>query len=189
MRAVDLQINLLPWRQKRREYQQRQFLNMLALVALVGGLLLVVWWQLHSSQITQQEQRNALLEREIAVFEGRINEIRALTKKRKELLDRMRVIQELQGNRPVSVRLFDEMVRQLSDNVYFEKMSLRQERIDITGVAESNNRISTQLRNFTASEWFDGANVSKIDAYPAAGPEAGRFNLTVNLTLPDAEDE
>ena len=146
MKAVDLQINLLPWRQKRREYQQRQFVNLLALVALVGGFLLVVWWQIQSSQIAKQDERNALLKAEIEVFEGKIREIRALAKKRKELLDRMRVIQELQGNRPVSVRLFDEMVRQLGDNVYFEKMSLRQTRLDITGIAESNNRISTQLR-------------------------------------------
>ena len=189
MKAVDLQINLLPWRQKRREHQQRQFVNALALVALVGGFLLVVWWQIQSSQIAKQDERNALLKAEIEVFEGKIREIRALAKKRKELLDRMRVIQELQGNRPVSVRLFDEMVRQLGDNVYFEKMSLRQTRLDITGIAESNNRISTQLRNFTASEWFDGPNVSKIDAYPAAGPEAGRFALTVNLTLPEAEGD
>ncbi|MEL0287940.1 MAG: pilus assembly protein PilN, partial [Gammaproteobacteria bacterium] len=134
MKAVDLQINLLPWRQKRREYQQRQFVNALALVALVGGFLLVVWWQIQSSQIAKQDERNALLKAEIEVFEGKIREIRALAKKRKELLDRMRVIQELQGNRPVSVRLFDEMVRQLGDNVYFEKMSLRQTRLDITGI-------------------------------------------------------
>ena len=95
MKAVDLQINLLPWRQKRREHQQRQFVNALALVALVGGFLLIVWWQIQSSQIARQDERNALLKAEIKVFEGKIQEIRALAKKRKELLDRMRVIQEL----------------------------------------------------------------------------------------------
>ena len=105
MKAVDLQINLLPWRQKRREYQQRQFMNALALVALVGGFLLVVWWQIQSSQIAKQDERNALLKAEIEVFEARLGKLGA-REKRKELLDRMRVIQELQGNRPVSVRLF-----------------------------------------------------------------------------------
>ena len=68
MKAVDLQINLLPWRQKRREYQQRQFVNALALVALVGGFLLIVWWQIQSSQIAKQDERNALLKAEIEVF-------------------------------------------------------------------------------------------------------------------------
>ena len=72
MKAVDLQINLLPWRQKRREYQQRQLVNALALVALVGGFLLVVWWQIQSSQIAKQDERNALLKAEIEVFEGKI---------------------------------------------------------------------------------------------------------------------
>jgi len=99
----------------------------------------------------------------------------------------MRVIQELQGNRPVSVRLFDELARQLSDSVFFERLSLDQERILITGIAEDNNRISSQLRNFERSSWFTAANVTSIDAFPQAGPEASRFSLTVELSAPSAE--
>ena len=184
---VNFEINLLPWRQKRRDRLQREFLNGLAAMALAAVFLLVGSWRVYQSEIGTQNARNAYLANEIEGLDSRIVEINVLQKKRKELLDRMRVIQELQGNRPVSVRLFDELARQLSDSVFFERLSLDQERILITGIAEDNNRISSQLRNFERSSWFTAANVTSIDAFPQAGPEASRFSLTVELSAPRAE--
>ena len=100
---VNLKINLLHWRQKRRDRLQREFLNGLAAVGLVAVLLLVGAWRVYESAIDTQKARVAVIASEIEGLDARIAEIRVLQKKRKELLDRMRVIQELQGNRPVSV--------------------------------------------------------------------------------------
>ena len=122
---VNLKINLLPWRQKRRDRLQREFLNGLAAVGLVAVFLLVGAWRIYEAAIDTQKARVAFIASEIEGLDARIAEIRVLLKKRKELLDRMRVIQELQGNRPVSVRLFDELARQLSRNVFFERLTLR----------------------------------------------------------------
>ncbi|HAB46025.1 MAG TPA: pilus assembly protein PilN, partial [Gammaproteobacteria bacterium] len=96
---VNLKINLLPWRQKRRDRLQREFLNGLAAVGLVAVLLLVGAWRVYESAIDTQKARVAVIASEIEGLDARIAEIRVLQKKRKELLDRMRVIQELQGNR------------------------------------------------------------------------------------------
>ncbi|MGB1755185.1 MAG: PilN domain-containing protein, partial [Pseudomonadales bacterium] len=72
-------------------------------------------------------------------------------------------------------------------NVFFERLALSGESIAITGVAEDNNRISSQLRQFDGSAWFTGANVTSINAYPQAGPEASRFSLSVRVSAPAAE--
>ena len=71
----------------------------------------------------------------------------------------MEVIQSLQGNRPVIVRVFDEFVRILPEGVYFEKLKMTGNDIDIEGVSESNNRISRLMRNMDDSEWFDAPNL------------------------------
>ena len=184
---VNLKINLLPWRIRKRERLQRELVNGLAASALMAALLTAGAWRFYESEISGQNDRNAFINAEIQVLESKIGQIRVLQKKRKELLDRMRVIQELQGNRPVSVRLFDEMARQLSDNVFFERLALSGESIAITGVAEDNNRISSQLHQFDGSEWFSGANVTSINAYPQAGPEASRFSLSVRVSAPAVE--
>ncbi len=184
---VNLKINLLPWRIRKRERLQRELVNGLAASALMAALITAGAWRFYEAEISGQNARNAFVSAEIKDLETKISQIRVLQKKRKELLDRMRVIQELQGNRPVSVRLFDEMARQLSDNVFFERLALSGESIAITGVAEDNNRISSQLRQFDGSAWFTGANVTSINAYPQAGPEASRFSLSVRVSAPAAE--
>lgn len=186
---VNLKINLLPWRQKRRDRLQREFLNGLAAAGLVAVLLLVGAWRVYESAIDTQNARVAFIASEIEGLDARIAEIKVLLKKRKELLDRMRVIQELQGNRPVSVRLFDELARQLSSNVFFERLTLRGTDIAVTGVAEDNSRISSQLRAFDQSLWFTEGNVTSINAFPQAGPEASRFELSVKVSAPSAGAE
>ena len=118
-------INLLPWREWERERKRKEFLGNLAgvLVAAVALVLLFGWYL--DGRIENQEDRNAYLEREIAVLDEKIAEIQALQKKREELLARMRVIQELQGNRPVIVRVFDELVRTLAKGVHFRELKMQ----------------------------------------------------------------
>lgn len=186
---VKLAVNLLPWRQKRRDRLQAQFIKGLGGAGLVAVMFIVIAWQFYQAEIGNQVDRNRFLTSEIDVLDNKIREIRSLQQKRKELLDRMRVIQELQGNRPVSVRLFDELARQLSDQVFFENLSLKGDAIDVTGVAKDNTRISEQLRNFENSAWFAGPNVTSISALPQAGPEASRFSLSVKISAPGVSDD
>jgi type IV pilus assembly protein PilN len=149
---ADIKINLLPWREELREERKQEFLKVLGGVAVIGALVVFAGMQYFKGEIESQSDRNGFLTAEIKVLEGRIGEIKSLQQKRNELLARMKVIQELQGNRPVIVRLFDELARRLADRVYFTSLSYNGKSISIDGVAESNNRISSQLRNFDESE-------------------------------------
>ena len=97
--------------------------------------------------------------------------------------------QELQGNRPIIVRVFDELARQLAPRVFFTQAKMQGADLAINGVAESNNRISNQLRNFSDSEWFEGPNVTAIKADPSYGPQASQFAMTVEQTTPKREGD
>ena len=186
---AEIRINLLPWRQKVREEQQRQFINVIAGLVVLAVLCLVLLWQFYGNRISDQEARNRILTTQISVLDDKIDEIRLLQLKRKELLDRMKVIQELQGNRPVMVRLFDELARQLAPRVFFEEVRMKGDTIFVSGVAEDNNRISNQLRNFSTSDWFVLPNVTKIDADARYGPLASRFSLSVMRSTPKQKEE
>ena len=74
--------------------------------AIVGGVD-----RFYASSIDLQTARNGFLQTEIGLLEERIDTIKLLQQKRNELLSRMKVIQELQGNRPIIVRVFDELAR------------------------------------------------------------------------------
>jgi type IV pilus assembly protein PilN len=182
--AADIKINLLPWREELREEKKKEFLNVLVGVVLFAGLIVGGFDRYYAAAIEAQKARNNFLTQEISVLEERIQEIQLLQQKRNELLARMTVIQNLQGNRPIIVRLFDELAKQLAPRVFFNSLQLQGKLLGINGVAESNTRISSQLRNFTDSDWFDKPNVTAIQADRTYGPQASRFVLSVEQSLP-----
>ncbi len=185
-------INLLPWREWERERRKKEFLVNLGGVLVAGVALVAVFGWYLGGRIEDQESRNAYLQKEIAVLDQKIAEIRDLQKTRDELLARMRVIQELQGNRPVIVRVFDELVRTLAKGVHFRSLAMQGNRLSVEGVAESNNRISTLMRNLDNSDWFASPNLKSIKEDPQNsdyGPQASTFNLTFVQTHPTTTAE
>jgi len=185
----DIKINLLPWREQLREEKKKEFINVLVGVVVFAGVLVFAVDRFYNGSIDDQNARNKYITDEIEVLSSRIGEIKLLQSQRAELLARMKVIQELQGNRPIIVRLFDELARKLSDRVFFTSLTFKGSNLDIRGVAESNNRISSQLRNFDESIWFTGPNVTEIDADPGFGPQASQFSLSVEQTKPSTAAE
>jgi len=180
----DIKINLLPWRDELRGEKKKEFINVIVGVLAVAGVLVFAVDRFYTGNIDAQTARNKFISTEIELLEGRIGQIKQLQQTRAELLARMQVIQELQGNRPVIVRLFDELARQLSDRVFFLSIDFKGKKLAIKGVAESNNRISSQLRNFSESIWFSRPNVTQIDANPEYGPQASLFSLSVEQSSP-----
>jgi len=177
-------INLLPWREWERERRQKEFLISLGGVALLGLLAVFVAGFYLDSSIDDQRARNGFMRDKITVLDTKIAEIRDLRQKREQLLARMRVIQELQGNRPVIVRVFDQLVRTLSKGVYYETVRMAGNGISLNGTAESNNRISSLMRNLNGSDWFKEPNLKGIKENPAEGAQASDFQLSVNQTSP-----
>jgi len=182
-------INLLPWREWEREKRKQEFLVNLAMVFLGAGLVVLLWgWQLDGA-VENQNARNKMLETEIAALDKKIAEIRTLRQEREELLSRMQVIQDLQGNRPVIVRVFDELVRTVSKGVFYSDLSMLGNNLTVTGTAESNNRISALMRNLDTSDWFTNPNLKSIKE-DAAGGQTSNFDLTfVQVNPSDAEAE
>lgn len=185
-------INLLPWREWERARKKKEFLGNIAGVLAAGvAIVFVVGWYLNG-QIEDQQARNRFLEAEIQVLDKRIAEIQDLQKTRNELLARMRVIQELQGNRPVIVRVFDELVRTLASGVHFKTLKYEGTQLTVEGVAESNNRISSLMRNLDGSDWFARPNLRSIKEDPQNvdyGSQASTFNLTFVQTNPNKAAE
>ena len=136
-------INLLPWREELRAERQRTFYSSLGLSAALAVLLLVVSDRVLDMQIDSQNARNRFLADNIASVDAKVAEIRDLKSQRQLLLERMRVIQELQGNRPIIVRVLDELVRTLPDGVFYSSLSASGSTVLIEGTAESNNRVSS----------------------------------------------
>ena len=183
-------INLLPWREERREQRRKRFLLVLVgvLAGSAGALLMAN--QVISSAIERQIARNDYIGKQIAVVDERIKQISDLKARRQQLVERMRIIQDLQGNRPISGRIFDQLARTLPDGVYFTEVKMAGKTLSITGAAQSNNRVSDLMRNLDQSDWIDAPSLTEVKA-TAAGQldQANVFQLTVRQTQPAAGED
>ncbi len=179
-------INLLPWRDELRKERQKNFLIGLGATVAIAVVLIFARDLMLNSAIENQKARNQFVQTEISTLDGKIKEINELKDKKKELLARMEVIQNLQGNRPVIVRVFDELVQVLPDGVYFTSLSMSGTTIKIQGVSESNNRISKLMRQLDESEWFSSPNLAAVKAL--RGKDGSTFDLTVIQVAPAVSD-
>ncbi len=100
----------------------------------------------------------------------------------------MTVIQDLQGTRPVIVRLFDELVKTLPSGVYYDTVTRNENSIQMNGVAESNNKVSELMRSLEASDWFSNANLQQINAQEDGDADGTYlFQLEETVTAPVQE--
>ena len=182
-------INLLPWREARRQERKKQFLVGLGATVVGAALAVLLWDVMVNAQIDYQQSRNQHLRTHIALLDQEVAEIRDLQRKRNQLVERMRVIQALQGNRPVIVRLLDQLVRTVPDGVFYTSLETKANLVSIEGVAESNNRVSSLMRRLDASDWLENPNLDAVQAAPEYGEQATTFKLTVNLELSDTDQE
>ncbi|MFT4822654.1 MAG: type IV pilus assembly protein PilN [Halioglobus sp.] len=178
------QINLLPWRDDRRQELKKRFLTILGFAFALGVVLIVLGDRIVASQINNQNARNQLLNQEIAALDKQVAEIKDLERRRNQLLDRMRVIQELQGNRPIIVRILDQMVKTVPDGVFYTSVATTGKTISAVGIAESNNRVSSLMRRLHGSDWLADPNLDKVSAALEYGDQATQFNLKVQIELP-----
>ena len=83
------------------------------------------------------------------------------------------------------------MVRTLAQGVHYNKVTMAGTGLNLDGIAESNNRISSLMRNLESSEWFSLPNLKGIRENTAEGDQASTFQMSavrVNPRQP-AEEE
>jgi type IV pilus assembly protein PilN len=178
-------INLLPWREERREVRRKHFLLMLLAVCLGSLAVVLIANSFVSAAIDRQVVRNDYIGRQIASVEARIKQVDDLKDRRQQLMERLSIIQDLQGNRQASGRIFDQLSRTLPDGVYFTEVKMADKNLSIDGVARTNNRISDLMRNLEASEWFDAPNLTDVKTTSSGQMgQANVFRLTVHQSQP-----
>ncbi len=176
-------INLLPWREARRKRQQRNFLLMMGAGLLGTALLMTGVHMTISQRLEVQQARNQFLTKELDILTFKVREIQDLEKKKKNLISRMDVIQQLQVSRPAVVHLFEELRKTVPEGLQLLDMEQRDRTIAINGIAQSNARISVYMRNLEVSPWLQQPSLLVIEAKPESKnkkeSQMSRFSLHV----------
>ena len=174
-------INLLPWREAARKEKQKQYVTVLAMTAVVSFVVFFLINMVYSSMIDGQYQRNRYLENEIKVLDQRIAEIRTLNETKRSLQQRMSLIEQLQGSRNLGTEIMSEIARVVPSGIYLTQLEKKGSNLLLIGRSESNNRLSTMLRDAEQSELLDSPLLEFIEA----GKDESRLlsNFKMHLTV------
>ena len=143
------------------------------------GVIVLVHLQV-AGMINKQDNRNKYLDEQIAIVDKEIEEINTLEKEKAALLARMKVIQELQGTRPVIVHIFDEIAKNLPEQAYLLDVKRVGDKINLEGVADSNDYVSQLMRNLNDSPWLTNPKLTVIESGKKEYPDASWFQLSVS---------
>ena len=185
-------INLLPHREERRKRKKIAFFAGLGLAA-VAGLLIVGAWYLIVQQLTAAQQgRNQFLASEISKLEKEIKDIAALKAEIASLTARQKAVEDLQIDRNLPVHLLNELVKQTPEGMYFTSIKQDGTVLVVTGIAQTQERISEFLRNTAHnSQWLVTPELveSKATTITAANKEQKRlFDFSVRITVKRPQD-
>ena len=175
-------VNLLPWREAQRQRHKKQYIGSLVVISI---LVLAVFWilgEVIEQQIRNQNSRNNYLEQQIGVLDTQIDRIKDIRSSKAEIAQRMALIEQLQVSKNVSPIVFDELARIVPAGVSFEKLSRSGNLIEIVGISESNNRLSSFMRNLEQSDVFTSGTLSSITADVSTSNAVSDFKLTFSIT-------
>lgn len=175
-------INLLPWREELRKIKQRQFNIMLGFSALAGILFAGLIFMYYSGQVSGQQKRNELLRAEIVAVEVKIKEIEELDKRKLDLLNRKKVIEELQGKRYEMVKLFTALAKTIADGAQITGLNQTGSDLTITGRAQSSARVSSYMKNIMSSNVISDPDLTVIEARGGDRSLPYEFILNAKLT-------
>lgn len=182
-----MRVNLLPHRQVKRALRQREFGLMATFSAIAAAAVVFLVYTVINGRIDAQVIRNGRLDAELVKLDKKIDDIKDLKNQISLMLDRKQVVENLQTNRSQAVVILDEISRQLPEGLYLKSIKQQGDVISIEGVADTNARVATLVRNLSASEWLESPSLVEIKAVTVNGIKQNAFTLKVNNKVPKAE--
>lgn len=183
-----IRINLLPHREEAKKAKREQFFVLVGLVAILGALVVFAGFTFISASIDNQVSKNDFLKKEIAVLDKELDQIKRLKEQTQALLARKQVIENLQRDRGETVYLLSELVKQVPEGIYLRSLKQDGLKVNITGYAQSNARVSALMRNLEASPWMERPQLIETKAAVLAGRRINEFGMNFTLTRVKAED-
>jgi len=185
-------INLLPHREEKRRQRKRAFFLGLGAAAVAGLLVVGAWYTVLQQMTSAQQSRNDFLTSEIKRLDAQIKDIANLRNEIDALKARQKAVEDLQTDRNTPVYLLNELVKQTPEGVYLTSIRQNGLVVAVTGIAQTNERVSELLRNtLYNSPWLEKPELVEIKAsnVGTAGRDQRRlfeFSMRVSIRRPQA---
>jgi type IV pilus assembly protein PilN len=186
-------INLLPHREAAKIRRKRDFNAALLAAVLAGAAMAGLGYAWLQGELAAQEDRNNFLKAENAKLDATIKDVANLEDEIQALIERQKAVEDLQADRNMPVFMINELVQYTPDGMYLKSLKQEGMAVTLTGVAQSNERVSELLKKLnTESKTLIKPQLIEIVASTLSLSKTEQrpvFNFTIraNLNRPTAE--
>jgi type IV pilus assembly protein PilN len=170
-------INLLPWREERRQKQTRRFHLLLVAMLVLGTALGFLVARLYQAELEAQRERNRFITAQTRQLEAEISDVRGYEEEAIELSDQLELFQTLQNERAKTVRVFNEIAQSVANGVIYQRLSRRGDTLSATAEAGSDRQVSEQLRRIEQMPGFGVPTFTEVESDSDSARRVFRFEV------------
>lgn len=181
-----LRINLLPHREIKRAKHRQRFQSLLVASVLTALLMTYAGYSYHVALLEEQQARNQQLQDAINTLNSKLSNVENLRNRRNALLERKRLVEQLQYSRTEAIQVMDHLRHVLPEGVFIKDFRQSGNSISISGTALSSARISAFMRNLNESEVFTAPVLIEVKSTIVDRVRANDFSMNIDLKPPAA---
>ena len=181
-----IRVNLLPAKVSRRQEAVRR--ELVVVGAGLGGIVAVrLSFQLAlGARIGSAEKDARILKRQISGANAMVAEVEEAERYQEELTKKLNVIKTLKANKTGPVHMLDEISKATPEKLQLRSLDESGGRVELTGVAVSNDVISEFLTKLEDSDYFVEVYLNAIDQVEEEGVKLKNFSISSKLIVPGA---
>lgn len=176
-----IRINLLPHREEKRKAKRQRFFALSGLVVVLAGMMVLFGWTVNDQAIKSQQEKNAFLKSEIEKLDKQIAQIKSLKDEIGVLLKKKEIIETLQRDRGMAVTLLVDVARQVPEGAYLKSLKQSGMKVSLTGVSQSNSRVSELMRNLAQSTALTNPLLIETKAVTVDKKKMQDFSMTIDI--------
>jgi type IV pilus assembly protein PilN len=174
-----IRINLLPYREKeKKENLQRQIVIYSGTFVLFLLVLVAVYLYVGIS-VSSLEKKIEEANARLVVLDKKVGDIEGFKRDKKELEQKLGVINALEGNRLFPVRMLDELnMLTPAKEIWLERLTETGQDLRIEGVARDNGTVAVFMKNLEKAGFIKSVDLVVSKEKDVAGVKLQQFILT-----------
>jgi type IV pilus assembly protein PilN len=145
-----LALNLLPWREQRRQTGIRRLQGLLLGVGVLAALIVWMTDQLGRQVQQRQMREHASIHQAIERLDAQLAQVAQHKVEQAQVERRLQALEHLQGKRSLLVDLFESLERAVPQGVYLTAVTRDGMHLHIHGLARSGSLVAQLLRNLSS---------------------------------------
>ena len=177
-----IRINLLPYREKAKK-ENLQYQIMIIAGSLVVFFLLLVSVQFYiSMRISDLGKKIQEADARLVILNKKVGDLDGFKKNKKELEQKLAVINSLESNRLFPVQMLDEIKQIVPVNeAWLEKFTETGKDLRIEGIARDNGTVARFMKNLEKAGFVQSVDLVATREKEVAGVKLQQFILTCVL--------